>query len=220
MNKTKSKKSILIVQLLSLLVAFLLCIVATVGITLAYFGGTTRGVATITLRGGVYVGASFSSSTSTQNVVPGQFVNVNGIASVTSRGDNPTNAFIRAGVSQATHSSGDTSKVNVTGTVTVQGTTCHWEQVGDWFYLCTGTEGTTLIELDTTTHNSEATPLDVNFNASFQVPNYYMNDKSGTSYSITIEFTAIQYFIPGVTDVGETADCTNELVIEVFDAIT
>ncbi len=217
MKQEKSRKTFLIVQLLSLLVAFLLCIVATVGITLAYFGNTVGGVATITLRGGVYVGASFSSSTTSQNVVPGQFVNVSGIASVTSRGDSPTNAFLRAGVSQATHSSGDSAEVNVTNIITVDGATCHWERFGDWYYLCQGESGTLLFELDTTTHNSAETPLDVSFNASFQVNPIYTNDKSGTTYTVTLTFTAIQSFIPDVT--GEQLVCTNEAVIDVFDSI-
>ncbi len=218
MKKVKSKKTILVVQLLTLLVAFLLCIVATVGITLAFFGNTASGVAVITLRGGVYVGASFSASTSAQYVVPGQMVNVNSIASVTSRSDNPTNAFLRASVLELTHSSGDAPELNVTGTLTVQDTTCHWEKNGNWYYLCKGESGTSLMELVTTDHNSADKPLDVEFTSTFQVDKNYKNDKSGSTYTVTVSFTAIQSFIPDTTP--DQLVCTNEKVIEVFDSIT
>lgn len=223
MKQETKKKSILIVQLLSLLVAFLLCIVATVGITLAYFGDTARGSATISLRGGVYVDGSFSASTSAQHVVPGQIVSVESIASVSSRGknnsatDSPTNAFLRAQIVDGIHSSGDDVNVTINDTIIVQDTTCHWEYYDGWYYLCKGTTGTSLFEIVTTDHNSQANALDVPFEAKFQVNPDYANIHSGSQYTISVSFTAVQSVIGELT--ADELVCTNENVIEVFDSI-
>ena len=224
MKKETKKKTILIVQLLSLLVAFLLCIVATVGITLAYFGSTTSGGAVITLRGGVYVDGSFSASTTTQLVVPGQVVNVNSIASVSSRGKDgvgetgsPTNAFLRAQIVESTHSSGESVEITVASSLTVQNTTCHWEKSGEWYYLCEGTSGTKLFEIDTTDHNSQAKGLEVPFNATFQVNPDYKNNHSGSNYIVSVSFTSVQSVIGELTE--DQLVCTNDSVIEVFNSI-
>ena len=225
MKKENKKTKILIVQLLSLLVAFLLCIVATVGITIAFFGNTARGDSTISLKGGVFVDGSFSASTSAQLVVPGQTVNVESVASVSSRAgdgisttDSPTNAFLRAQMVESTSdASGSAINVTVITELTVQETTCHWEKFGDWYYLCEGETGTKLFEIDTTNHNSQATALEIEFNASFQVDKRYENDKSGAQYMVSVSFTAIQ------SKIGEIAEdelvCTNENIIEAFNSI-
>ena len=223
MKQETKKKSILIVQLLSLLVAFLICIVATVGITLAFFGNRAGGVATISLRGGVYVDGSFSAGATAQYVVPSQIVDVTGIANVSSRGkagsatDKPTNAFLRAQVVDSSHSSGDNVNVTVDSKLTVQNTSCHWEYYDGWYYLCKGDSGTTLFEIDTTEHNSQAKGLEIPFVTKFQVNPSYANEHSGSQYTISVSFTAVQSVIGELT--ADELVCTNDTVIEAFDSI-
>jgi len=108
--------------------AFVLTIALSVSITLAYFGGTANGTQTITMDKAVTVGLNNLGSANVVNALPGQKVEVNATATVTS---GESGAFVAMKVT-ATAAEGATITAP---TLTVSG---DWVKVGDYYFYATG----------------------------------------------------------------------------------
>ena len=129
-------------SLLTIATSLVLCIVATFGVTLAFFGGNaSANLSTITLKTGIEIGAAIKSSVGDAKVVPGQPVKIEatGTIEVTDKGT-PTAANAVDGVVRAKLTVGDEL-----GDVEISGESDYWTAGGDgYYYLVTAQGGTTL----------------------------------------------------------------------------
>lgn len=219
MKNKKNKKKVL--SIVALAATFVLCIGATFGITLAYFGGNATGSITdITLKTGVTVGAAARSSVDNNLVVPGQPVNITCTATIEPYEGgtaNSTNAV--PGLLRAKFTTG--GDMSVTATISAEKVTAtngegYWVDGGDGYhYFCTSASGKQLVALSATAAN------EVTMSGSFTVPTSLDNDDSGQTFTASVVFEVAQGELwNGATQLQAT-DLTydNATVLAAFNAI-
>lgn len=191
MKNKKNKKKI--ISIVALAASFVLCIGATFGITLAYFGGSDKADLTaITLKTGVTVGAAASSTVSNNLVVPGQPVDITCTATINAySGEGATAANAVPGLLRAKFTTGGTASVTATistAEVTTSGSQKgYWVNGGDgYYYFCTTAAGKQLQPITATSQQT------VEMKGSFTVPTDFDNDDSGKTFTATVIFEVAQ----------------------------
>ena len=199
MNNKKKWASILTIA-----ISLILCIVATFGVTLAFFGGnSTASLGTITLKTGVKVGASVTATDNTTKVVPGQQIEINATGTVEpySSEGTVTSALLRV-------------KFEVGGTMTVTPVfdtaqsitlktadgdkTGYWVNGGDgYYYLCSTTANatvgnTTLLRFTPVNTTTDSAKTKAVLAGDFQVPTTLTNADSGKDLTVSATFEVIQ----------------------------
>ncbi len=209
-NKRNKKK---VISIVALVASFVLCIGATFGITMAYFGGTdSKSLSNITLKTGIVIGASISADSSVQNslVVPSQPVTVTATGSVTAATDNGASAVNAVkGLVRAKFSVAGEGTFASGFTVTTDGETDDWYKDGDYYYLVSS--GTTLKEV--TAGGS------VTISGKFTVPSTLNNSNSGQAVSITVTFEVVQSELWDASG-NKVEKTVNTDVKSAFDALT
>jgi len=209
MEKNKNKKKLFAIIGGSVL-AFVLTIALSVSITLAYFGDTANGGATIKMSGDVTIGATMAENATLNHVLPGETISVSGKVTVASSGTTAdgsyesvaiTKAFVRAKLTNAALEDFFT-EVTDGVTVVVDNSSeaisgAKWAVVGDYIYLVasadaeTATTATNLFLV-----NSTNAGVDVTFAFSGTVNPLLDNSWAGSEVEITLNFTAIQGELP------------------------
>lgn len=192
MKNKKNKKKIL--SIVALAASFVLCIGATFGITLAYFGGNaTASMTAITLKTGVTVGAAASATATNNLVVPGQPVTINCTATISPySGTGATAANAVPGLLRAKFTTGGTASVTAAiaatkVTTSVSNQEGYWVDGGDdYYYFCTSASGKQLVAITATAEQT------VTMSGSFTVPPEYDNDDSGKTFTATVIFEVAQ----------------------------
>ena len=205
-------------SILTIATSLILCIVATFGVTLAFFGGnSTASLGTITLKTGVKVGASVTATDNTTKVVPGQQIEINATGTVEpySSEGTVTSALLRV-------------KFEVGGTMTVTPVfdtatgitlktadgdkTGYWVNGGDgYYYLCSTTANATVgnttllrfVPVNTTTDSAKTKAV---LAGDFQVPTNFTNTDSGKHLLVSATFEVIQGEIYAGTSSAPLAD--------------
>ena len=210
MNNKKKWASILTIA-----TSFILCIVATFGVTLAFFGGNaSANLSTITLKTGIEIGAAIESSVGSAKVVPGQPVKITatGTVSATELGSADANNAVD-GVVRAKFNVG-----NELGEVTIDGnSTDFWTDGNDgYYYLVTAANGTTLRTVSKGTSVQIFGDLIVSKN--------FTNADSGKSVEASVIFEVIQADIYKADGSKEALTVTNATtstspLYSAFDAV-
>lgn len=183
--------------------AFVLTIVLSVTLTLAFFGGTAGGTGDITMGGPVNVNDTVIDTINVEGAVPGERINLDAQATVSSTATNPTNAILRAyftwtvsdGASIASPTiPTDAIDVNATGDA-------KWVKNGDFYYLVNADDDNMAIIDLTTTGNTKTITLVSDYKLSEELT----NDVADKTITINVEFTALQAQLP-VGDDGALTD--------------
>ena len=221
MKNKKNKKKI--ISIVALAASFVLCIGATFGVTLAYFGGSAKADLTaITLKTGVTVGAAASSTVSNNLVVPGQPVDITCTATINPySGAGATAADAVPGLLRAKFTTGGTASVTATidtAVVTTSGgQTGYWvyNSTDQYYYFCTTAAGKQLQPITATSQQT------VEMLGSFTVPTEFDNDDSGKTFTATVIFEVAQgELYNGATKIeGATLVYDNTIVQEAFTAV-
>ena len=188
-------------SILTIATSLILCIVATFGVTLAFFGGNaSANLSTITLKTGIEIGAAIESSVGSAKVVPGQPVKITatGTVSATTQGTNPDANNAVDGVVRAKFNVG-----NELGEVTIDGnSTDFWTAGNDgYYYLVTAENGTTLRTVSKGTSVQIFGDLIVSKN--------FTNADSGKSVAASVIFEVIQADIYKTDGTKETLTVSN-----------
>lgn len=223
MKNKKNKKKIL--SIVALAASFVLCIGATFGITLAYFGGNASAKMTaITLKTGVTVGAAATATATNNLVVPGQPVTINCTATISpysaGAASNAVPGLLRAKFVTNPAEEGKTA-MNVTATIgtakvtTSAGQEGYWVKDGDYYYFCTSASGKQLVSLTATEEQTIA------MTGSFTVPTTLDNTNGGETFSATVIFEVAQGELYNGADLISGASLTydNSIVQAAFTAV-
>ena len=209
--KNKGKNLYLI--FMTLFLAITMAVTST--ITLAYFGSTGGGTATISLANPVDVDGSVSITSPTLYVVPSEHIDINAKATVKSPGsaDGVTDGLLRAKVEALNNPTG--VSVAVVGSTTVDSTTVYWHLHTDgYYYLVTGSASSTNLY----TVKSTTTGKDVPLKISVIISSDLKNGDSGKQYNISVTFCVIQARIYNST--GTTLmDNTISNTVDIFESV-
>lgn len=207
-NKNKGKKAYLTFMTLALAITMFI----SSSITLAFFGSSAKGSATIKMGNAVEVDSATIVESPQLYVYPSQMVDIDATATVKSPGQEggETDAILRAKVNSST---GLTS-VAVVSEVTVNGKKAYWKDNGDgYIYLVTEKNGNVLFTIETT-----LTGVEVPMQISVMVPSDLDNDDAGTQYTVVLVFCAVQariYDNTGLTVITNTIDSTKSIFDQV-----
>lgn len=228
MKNNKNKKKI--ATIIALVASFVLCIGASFGITMAYFGGKSEGIRSITLKTGVSVGAEVTSSATTSNhlVVPGQPISINATATVSAY---QAEGEVVPGLLRAKFTSGGTATgaadtdIVVTLTTTVNETNLVWVYDGsEYYYLCTAAPAEnaeyTTAQLYKVTPTTEAA-VEVVLQGACIVPTGFGNEDSGKTFIASVVFEVAQAELYSGSDLLADTELTigNETVQAAFTQI-
>ncbi len=215
MKNKKNKKKV--ISIVALVASFVLCIGATFGITMAYFGGNAKkDLGTLTLKTGITVNAAISTTQTIENslVVPGQPIDINATGTVKSYNGttNVVDGILRAKITiTATGFTGVTPTINAgTNTGTAAGV---WVASGEYYYLCTAAGAKTLQKVQ-----YDETAI---LTGTADIPNTIKNDMSGKTITASVTFEVVQAELfngdTKLTDANLTYD--NETVLAAFTAV-
>ncbi len=129
-NKKNKKKLFAIIGASAL--AFILTIALSVSITLAYFGGTKEGSATVTMDAAVTVDTATVTTTQVKKALPGQKIDFTGTATVAC-GEN--GAFLAAKIDTVAV---DETTAKIEGVDLTNATFAGWKKHTDGYYYYTG----------------------------------------------------------------------------------
>ncbi len=187
------------VKIFAIVFALILCMGATFGITMAFFGGnSTAELANITLKTGVKVGASAVTNASNNLLVPGQPVTVTATAKVEPYATTGTvvPALLRAKINL---NGDDAVKLTVSPESVTVGSgsssqTGYWvENTEDgYFYLCTSEAKSPVGTTQLLKFTPPAAGVNINLKGTFKVPFEYQNDSSGKAFTSKAIFEVAQ----------------------------
>ena len=179
-NKKNKKKLFAIIGASAL--AFILTVALSVSITLAYFGGKANGTQTVTLDKAVTVDYSTTATAEVKNALPGQKVDMNAKATVTS---GASGAFVAMKVTVEAGKGTGTGTLAAPTLTFADGET--WTKVGDYYYYTT-TKGTDNKAVMKQVANTDAAEL----NASFIVDTTLDNTYAESTITIKVDIIAVQ----------------------------
>lgn len=201
MEKSKSKKK-LIGIIAGCAMAFILTVVVSVAVTLAYFGDTKNGESTITMGQALKFGGDVSASTTltTEKTLPGATDNITVNASIAK---STTTAYLRVKVA----SSGTGSDSIKLGTSFTSADGKFVSNADGYYYLAQTDADTKMQVLDAT-----ATAKAISFTIPYSVDATLTNTVAGQTITVTVTMEIVQseYFGDGtVANVATTwADAT------------
>lgn len=212
--KNKGKK--LYFTIMGLVLAVTMAITST--ITLAFFGASGGGTATIKLANGVDVESSMTITSAPRYLVPSENFNFEAIAKVKPIGNGEmTKGLLRAKLS--THFEDGQAANNYVSIVavsstTAEGKTLYWNYYNGYYYLMTtnSTSGV-LAEITPSTAGTEC-PLIV----SVMVSDSLGNSAGGNKFSVSVTFSVIQaklYNSTGTTLLTNTIENTEDVFYSV-----
>lgn len=200
MEKSKKSKKKLIGIIAGCAMAFVLTVVVSVAVTLAYFGDTTSADTTITMGQALKFDTSKTASVENAMTVSGGSVLPGATGKVTVTGtiaESTTKAYFRIKLNIAaidTGSSLSTNDFNFSGyTVTVGGAEGTLSTETDGYYYLISS-GTTLAEI-----NPAAAATDVVVSMPYTIDNSLKNEVAGKSIKITATMEIIQSEYVGST---------------------
>ena len=184
MEKAKSKKK-LIAIIAGAAMAFVLTVVVSVAATLAYFGQAKDADTAVTMGGSVLVGASATEATSLADLIPGQKVNMDVKASVSSSTEQ--NACLLA-ILSVTSEDSDVDVTAFTSTVATSWTkvgTATGTLAGDVYMLGTSSAADVIAATTSATEKSL-------FAGSVTIPTTWGNEVADAEITIVVTFIATQ----------------------------
>ncbi len=196
-NKNKNKKKLFAIIGASAL-AFVLTIALSVSITLAYFGGTSTGNATITLGAAVKLNESATVTANPETVIPTQKYTV----TATAEGEaSTTDSVLFAVVGVETTGTSIKNNPTIDSAWTKYGTDADGNDV---YYL--GTAGT-VTQLGTTAVNKTLTYTDT-------VGTALTNTDAGATMKVTVTFVRVQVVYNSEGTTLQTSASSYEAVVE------
>ncbi len=216
-NDQKRKKNLTAIIIGSAL-AFVLTVVLSVTLTLAFFGDTGTGTGNVTMGGPVNVNDTVMDSVNLAGALPGQKINLNAAATVSSTATNTTNAILRAYFTWTVSDGADIASPNIpTDAFDLNATgDAKWVKHGDFYYLTNATDGNMAVIDLTATGNTKTVALVNDYTLSKDLTNA-VADKTIT---ITVEFTAVQANLPVGADNALTDTVSTEQARTVFNEIS
>ena len=225
MNKSKKYPLILV------LILFAVCMGLTAGLTMAFFGGTSTGSSTVTLKTGVKVGATATASNDGAMVVPGQPIDISATGTVEPYSSTGTVVPALLRLKFTIGGAMDvTPTLNTTDAMTIKtqsgDATGYWVLHTDgYYYLCAEAAeatvaNTQLLKFTPVNTTTEEDKTKVSLTGNFVVPTSLGNEASNQSLDINARFEVIQAEI--YADGSDTAIADenltigNEAVQEVF----
>ena len=222
----KSKKTPLL-----LVIALIICMGLTAGLTMAFFGGTSTGSSTVTLKTGVKVGATATASNDGAMVVPGQPIDISATGTVEPYSSTGTVVPALLRLKFTIGGAMDvTPTLNTTDAMTIKteagDATGYWVLHTDgYYYLCAEAAeatvaNTQLLKFTPVNTTTEEDKTKVSLTGNFVVPTSLGNEYSGKALNIKARFEVIQAEIyangsdTAITD--ENLTIGNEAVQEVF----
>ena len=224
MNKSK-KTSILLV------IALIICMGLTAGLTMAFFGGTSTGSSTVTLKTGVKVGATATASNDGAMVVPGQPIDISATGTVEPYSSTGTVVPALLRLKFTIGGAMDvTPTLNTTDAMTIKteagDATGYWVLHTDgYYYLCAEAAeatvaNTQLLKFTPVNTTTEEDKTKVSLTGNFVVPTSLGNEASNQSLDINARFEVIQAEIyangSDTAIADENLTIGNEAVQEVF----
>ncbi len=198
--------------------AFVLTIVLSVTITLAFFGGAGEGTGTVTMGGPVNVNDTVIDTVNVAGALPGQKIDLNAQATVSTTADNPTNAILRAyftwGVSDGAEIASPTIPTEAFDLNTTDD--AKWVKHGDFYYL-TNADDNNMAVIDLTGAGNTKTVVLV---SGYSLSEELTNDVADKTISISVEFTAVQASLPVGADGALSDVVTMEQARTVFNQIS
>ena len=184
-------------------IALVLTIVLSVTLTLAFFGGTAGGTGDITMGGPVNVNDTVIDTINVEGAVPGERVNLDAAATVSSTATNPTNAILRAYFTWTVSDGAAIASPTIpTDAIDVNGTgDAKWVKNGDFYYLVNADDDNMAVIDLTATGNTKTITLVKDYKLSEELT----NDVADKTITINVEFTALQAQLP-VGDEGALTD--------------
>ena len=227
-KQKKRKKRIISVAVIA--TAFLLCIMATFGVTMAYFGGKSReDSATMTLKTALWVNSKGLTSFSGKHVSPSQALTQTCEVSVKSSnqstgtavtGDAASDALLRATITWNLGGIAATGSSTVTSFDVTVGSTAAAAKLMKWSSGTDADNNWYLVDKATTTMSGDATMYTIKtsageqklkYNLTLTVPSSIGNDDvkdSATSKEIkvTIQYSVVQadFYNSGTSAVAKT----------------
>lgn len=212
MDKRKKKMRNRLIKSLVLVVAFVVAIGTTFGLTMAYFGGTANsGEGKITLKTGIWINASTPTIvTGSQYVVPSQVVEPECVVTIKSSKGKDDAANATASASKAllkatitiTDGTGSTNLVSssLVDCIQVLGGTNGTTHVGN-FIKKTGTSEYYFVATTVSTYSASALMQEVDttagevtykFKLKVSIPSTLGNAAGGTEIKVSVAYQAVQ----------------------------
>ena len=206
--KNKGKITYLTFMTLGLAIVMLI----SSSITLAYFGASAKGSATIKMGNAVTVGHATTVESQTIYVSPSEMVDVDAAATVKSPGDedNTTDAILRAKIT----SSLPNTNIAVVATSTFGTNTAYWKDGGDGYFYLVETEGGNICKTIETTTTGVVIPMKI----SAIIPSELNNSNGGDQFTLEVVFCAIQariYDDTGLTPIVNSITNTSPIFEQV-----
>ena len=195
----KSKKTPLL-----LVIALIICMGLTAGLTMAFFGGTSTGSSTVTLKTGVKVGATATASNGEAMVVPGQPIDISATGTVEPYSSTGTVVPALLRLKFTIGGAMDvTPTLNTTDAMTIKteagDATGYWvlNESDGYYYLCAEAAeatvaNTQLLKFTPVNTTTEDDKTKVSLTGNFVVPTSLGNEFSGQSLDINARFEVIQ----------------------------
>ena len=224
MNKSKKTPILLVI-------ALIICMGLTAGLTMAFFGGTSTGSSTVTLKTGVKVGATATASNDGAMVVPGQPIDISATGTVEPYSSTGTVVPALLRLKFTIGGAMDvTPTLNTTDAMTIKteagDATGYWVLHTDgYYYLCAEAAeatvaNTQLLKFTPVNTTTEEDKTKVSLTGNFVVPTSLGNEASNQSLDINARFEVIQaeIYADGSDTAIADANLTigNEAVQEVF----
>ena len=217
-NPNPKRKRNLTAIIVGSTLAFVLTIVLSVTLTLAFFGGASTGSGTVTMGGPVNVNDTVVDTVNIAGALPGQKIDLNAQATINTTPTNPTNAILRAYFTwTVSDGAAIASPVIPTTAFNLNATAdAKWVKHGDFYYL-TNASDTNMAVIDlTASGNSKVVALVNNYTLS----NELTNEVADKTITINVEFTAVQANLPVGADGALTTTVSMEQSREIFNSIS
>ena len=216
-HHNKKKRNVTAIVVGSAL-AFLLTVALTVTLTLAFFGGTATGTGDITMGGPVNVNDTVIDTVNVAGALPGETVNLDAVATVSSTATNPTNAILRAYFNWTVSDDAEIASPNIpTDAFDLNGTAdAKWVKNGDFYYLVNADDNNMAVIDLTTTGNTKSIALVNDYKLSEELT----NDVADKTITINVEFTALQAQLPVGADGALTDAVTMEQARTIFNDLS
>lgn len=203
MEKSKSKKK-LIGIIAGCAMAFILTVVVSVAVTLAYFGDTKSGDTSITMGQALTFSGDVSASTTltTDKTLPGASSNITVTGTIA---QSTTTAYLRVKVT----STGTGANSIVLGQE-FTGADGKYVKNGDYYYLTQTADNTKMLVVDATAGNKV-----ISFTVPYSVDAKLTNTVAGQTITVTVTMDIVQseYFADGtLTAVAALWNDTNTVV--------
>ena len=225
MNKSKKTPILLVI-------ALIICMGLTAGLTMAFFGGTSTGSSTVTLKTGVKVGATATASNDGAMVVPGQPIDISATGTVEPYSSTGTVVPALLRLKFTIGGAMDvTPTLNTTDAMTIKtqagDATGYWvlNESDGYYYLCAEAAeatvaNTQLLKFTPVNTTTEEDKTKVSLTGNFVVPTSLGNEASNQSLDINARFEVIQAEIyangSDTAIADENLTIGNEAVQEVF----